>query len=79
MEFRRTLHDLYSLYFLPEVIVKFMSWVRGHFVILIKIALHVPVCALLQHRLILIWWESLFFFFFSFLAAVLNENNVMNI
>ena len=53
MEFRRTLHDLYALYFLPEVIVKlFMRWVTGHFVILIEIALHVSMC-ISAHRFIL--------------------------
>ena len=32
---RRTLHDLYSIYFLPEVILKFTGKVKEHFVTLI--------------------------------------------
>lgn len=37
---RRTLYDLYSQYFFPEVVVKFMRWETGHFVMLIETGMH---------------------------------------
>ena len=41
---RRTLYDLYCLYFLPEVMVKFRKKARGHFVTLIQIGMHLIEC-----------------------------------
>ena len=52
---RRTVYDLYSLYFLPEMRVKFMKWNRGHLVMLIEIGLHALMCTS-AHSLVLIWW-----------------------
>ena len=37
---RRTLYDLYGQYFFPEVMVKFMRWATGHFVMLIETGMH---------------------------------------
>ena len=37
---RRTLHDFYIAYFLPEVMVKFTRKAMGHFVTLIEASMH---------------------------------------
>ena len=37
---RRTLYDPYGQYFFPEVMVKFMRWATGHFVMLIETGMH---------------------------------------
>ena len=41
---RRTLHDLYFLYSSSQVILKGRQSVRGHFVTLIQISVHVTTC-----------------------------------
>lgn len=41
---RRTLYDLYCLYFSPEVIVKFTRWATRHFVTLTRNGRHLSRC-----------------------------------
>ena len=41
---RRTLRDLYSPYFLPEVMVKFTRKGKGHFVSLSESSMHLMEC-----------------------------------
>ena len=40
----RTFYDLYSPYFLPEVMLKFTRKVKGHFVTLIEVGMHLITC-----------------------------------
>lgn len=40
----KELHDLYCLYFLPKVMVKLMKSVRGHFVMVILVSMHLTEC-----------------------------------
>ena len=43
---RRTLYDLYMLYLLREVMVKFTRKARGHFVTLTEVGMHLTECIL---------------------------------
>ena len=44
LQLRGHFYDLYTVYLLPEVMVKFTRRATGHFVTLIEISIHLITC-----------------------------------